>query len=61
MPQETAIQAETGAISYLINGFLAFVDDDMFQIRCPFEEDLFQQDLDRKIQLKWNLSGAKSL
>lgn len=60
-PQETAFPAEAGAISYLIDGSLAFVDDDKCQIRCPFEEDLFQKELDSEIQLKWNVSDAKSL
>lgn len=55
-PQETAIRAKARAINYLIDGSLAFVDDDKCQIRCPFEEDLFQKELDREIQLKWDLS-----
>lgn len=59
-PQEIAFRAQTRAINYLIDGSLAFVDDDKCQIRCPFEEDLFQKELDREIQLKWNLSGTKS-
>lgn len=50
-------------ISSLIDGSLAFVDNDKCHIRCPFEEDLFliPKGLDRKIQLKWNLSGPQSL
>lgn len=50
-------------ISSLIDGSLAFVDNDKCHIRCPFEEDLFliPKELDRKIQLKWNLSGPQSL
>lgn len=45
-----------GAISYLIDGSVAFVDGDECQIRCPSEEDLFQKELDGEIQLKWDLS-----
>lgn len=55
-PQKTAFWAKPRAIIYLIDGSLAFVDDDKCQIRRPFEEDLFQQDLDREIQLNLNVS-----
>ena len=60
-PQESAFRVKAGAINYLIDGSLAFVDGGKHQIRCPFEEDLFRKELDREIQLKWNPPRTKSL